>query len=243
MKKLLFLGSLMFIIASSSCIIDFDGNGPFGCIDGNGNIITEEFNLPRFDEIRLTIPAYVTIEQGDEQQVTVEGDENIVNMLKLDVNNRRWKIDTRRCIDNVGTLNIHIVTEHMEGITVSGSGEVLSTNTLVTDRMDIVVSGSGSVDIGLQTTDVEGTISGSGKIYMEGSADYADYKVSGSGDIRAFDLICQIADITISGSGTAEVTVEERLKVKISGSGDVYYRGDPELDTTISGSGDVVDAN
>ena len=51
------------------------------------------------------------------------------------------------------------------------------------------------------------------------------------------------ADVTISGSGDAEVTVSDDLDVKITGSGDVYYKGNPDLDVNITGSGEVINAN
>ena len=57
------------------------------------------------------------------------------------------------------------------------------------------------------------------------------------------DAQTRVADITISGSGSAEVNVSEQLDIKISGSGDVYYRGNPSINIDISGSGDVKDAN
>ena len=242
MKTLFYFTLSAFLFMTSSCIIDFDG-GPFRCIDGNGNIITAEIPLPEVDEIALKIPANVTITQGDEQKIIVEGDENIVDRLKTKVNGGQWKIDTERCIRNLGTLNITMEVKEMKGIFVSGSGQVTSTNILVTDKMNLDISGSGDVDVGLDVIDLEARISGSGIMYLEGKTEYADYKISGSGDVRAFDLDSRRADITISGSGSVECTVEERLKVRISGSGDVFYQGDPTLDVSVSGSGDVVNAN
>ncbi len=242
MKNLIYLTLAFFLLSTASCIVDF-GDGPFRCIDGNGNIITAEIPLPPVNEIKLAIPADVTIEQGDEQKITVEGDENIVDRLKTRVNGGEWKIDTDRCIRNIGTLNIHMVVKDMKKIFVSGSGKVTSSNIIQTDKMDLDISGSGDIDVGLDVIDLEVGISGSGKMFAEGKTEYADYKISGSGDVRAFELDSRRADVTISGSGSVEVTVEERLKVRISGSGDVYFRGDPELDISVSGSGDVVDSN
>ena len=86
-------------------------------------------------------------------------------------------------------------------------------------------------------------ITGSGNIKLEGLGDELDIRITGSGDVAAFNLDVVRARVEITGSGNAEVSVEDELDVKISGSGDVRYKGNPSLDVNISGSGRVVDAN
>ncbi len=56
----------------------------------------------------------------------------------------------------------------------------------------------------------------------------------------AFNLIAENADINISGSGNAEITANQLLKVKIAGSGNVYYKSNPVINLEVSGSGKVV---
>ena len=67
--------------------------------------------------------------------------------------------------------------------------------------------------------------------------------ISGSGKIRAYDLLSAETNIRISGSGNAELSVADYLKAKVSGSGKVRYKGNPTVDVDISGSGKVERAN
>ena len=63
--------------------------------------------------------------------------------------------------------------------------------------------------------------------------------VSGSGDIKGFDLVADHADVEVSGAGLVELTVNKKLDVRVSGSGDVRYKGNASVSRNISGAGSV----
>jgi hypothetical protein len=83
-------------------------------------------------------------------------------------------------------------------------------------------------------------ISGSGNTNLKGTAKVHNTIVSGSASVKAFELSTERTDITISGSGRAEVDASQELDVTITGSGVVYYTGDASVSQTVSGSGRVV---
>jgi hypothetical protein len=83
-------------------------------------------------------------------------------------------------------------------------------------------------------------ISGSGDMYFAGFANLADFRISGSGSIHAYDLPVTECYTNTSGSGNMYVNVSDYLEVKISGSGSVFYLGNPVINTNISGSGSVI---
>jgi hypothetical protein len=63
--------------------------------------------------------------------------------------------------------------------------------------------------------------------------------ISGSGNLDAESLTAMTADVTIPGSGSVVVAVEDHLEVDVSGSGSVEYLGNPTVDSNITGSGSV----
>lgn len=81
MKSILQIITVLSIISYSSCFYH-DGNGPFDCVDGNRTFVTEEFDLDDFSGITLNIAADIKLTQGDRQFVEVEGQENIVDILR-----------------------------------------------------------------------------------------------------------------------------------------------------------------
>ncbi|MEO0340730.1 MAG: head GIN domain-containing protein [Bacteroidota bacterium] len=244
MKNLkLFVLVLLAGFGLTGCIIDIDGDGIGSCIRANGPTVTEVLDIAQFDGIDLQIPADVFITQGPNFEVRVEGQENAVEQLDRDVRNGFWEIEFDRCMRNLDDFRVYITMPDITELYVSGSGVIIGENIFVTGDLTLSVSGSGSIDVGLDSDDIDTRISGSGDIRMEGLADEVRHRTSGSGDLFAFDLETRTSDITISGSGDAEVFVQDELTIRISGSGDVFYKGRPSLNVSVSGSGRVIDAN
>jgi hypothetical protein len=232
-------------ILSPACFIDIDDDdNPFGCLRGNGPIVSVDLDMPEFTGINLTMPGQVFITQGSPQSVTVEAKQNIIDELELNVNNDGiWLIDTDRCVRDIDDFKVFITIPDITELTITGSGDIVSENFLIVNDILLRITGSGDLDVGLEADDIDVDITGSGNMLIEGTGDSLDARITGSGDIRAFDLEVNRAEINISGSGDAEVNVIDELDIRISGSGDVKYKGNPSIDVTISGSGRVVDAN
>ncbi|RMF03849.1 MAG: DUF2807 domain-containing protein [Bacteroidetes bacterium] len=239
--SVLILGSL----SLSGCFIDIDDDdGIFGCINADGPITTAELELDPFESIELPMSARVILTQGAEQEVTFEGKSDILDELNLNVrSDGTWIIRTDDCVRDVDDLTFFITTPYLDGITLTGSGHISSTNTLLTNDLEIRSTGSGEIDLALEADDVEVDMTGSGDIYLEGTADELDLHITGSGDFEGFNLACNRVDVRVTGSGDAEVTANDELRVRITGSGDVSYRGRPTIEVSISGSGDLIDAN
>lgn len=215
----------------------------FDCIEGDGNVVQQELDVSGFDGIKLRIAASVTITQGNEYQVEVEGERNVIRQLDLSVRRGLWYIEFEDCVRRHNRLRIDITMPEVREVTLSGSGTIEGTNIFVGESIDLFLSGSGYVDLGLDMNSIDAVLSGSGNIKLEGVADDIDHTTSGSGSLKAFELEVRKADILISGSGDAEITCTDFLDVRISGSGNVFYKGDPRVDARVSGSGRVIDAN
>lgn len=235
--------STAIVISFSSCFHFDDDGGIFDCVKGTGDTVTETLDMPMFNSIKLDISADVIIEQGDGMEVKVEGQANVIELIELDVQNDTWEIEFNECVKNHDDLKIFVTMPDIKELRISGSGVMTSTNFLEGEDIELKISGSGDMDLGLNYEEVKSKISGSGKIRLEGETEFFDVEISGSGDVRAFDFKADKCEVQIKGSGDVEVFVEEELDIKISGSGDVFYKGNPLINVDITGSGDVIDAN
>ena len=135
-----------------------------------------------------------------------------------------------------GRLSMEGAAEHAR-LTLSGSGD-LNAFGLQAETADITISGSGRADITV-AEQVNATVSGSGRLGLQGTAEHARLLLSGSGNINAFELEAETADVTVSGSGRADITVTEQLNATVSGSGRIVYDGNPRVSQTVRGSGRV----
>jgi hypothetical protein len=195
-----------------------------------------------FDAVSAGGEFEIYLSQGPTKDISLEGQENVLTEVSTQVRNNKLYIEFEK---NRVRLNkpvrVYLTTPQLTGISMSGANSVRSlTDWQVTD-LDINASGNSSIYLNVKgAKTIETDISGSVNMELNGDAEFQEIDISGSGNIKAFNLTTKTADIDISGSGKCEVTVSDKIEAKLSGSGRVRYKGSPTVDTNISGSGSVV---
>lgn len=215
-------------------------------VRGTGPIVSEDRTTPSYKEISLNIPADVYIFQGENEGITIEAQDNVHDVIDTRVRNNELdiKFENGVIVKRFEPIKVYITTMDITEIRIAGSGNVYNETPIVTDELNVKISGSGNVDLhGIDTPKMEARISGSGKVYLSGFCANQYIQISGSGNIHAFNLISETADVSISGSGKTELTATDYLHAEISGSGNVYYKGHPDIESHISGSGGIYSAN
>lgn len=226
----------------------------------------ETRNLSTFTKISFRVPGKLYLRQGSTQKFEIEGEKDVLKEIDTNVEGSRLVIGKEGKwfdwnSDDGDKVNVYITVKNIEGISVSGSGDLVGETKILTGNLELNVSGSGSLKIDADASgDIEADVSGSGNINLIGKckdfnsnvsgsgkvvlalaiADDADFGVSGSGKIVASGS-AQRVTTTISGSGKvlAADLAAESCNVRISGSGDVEINVKSELDANISGSGSV----
>ncbi|HRX12237.1 MAG TPA: head GIN domain-containing protein [Draconibacterium sp.] len=217
-----------------------------GYLWGNPVSAKEETReLPSFSEISLRISAKVYLEQGKNQSVRIIADSETLEQVITEVKGRTLNI--RFPNNNIfkrwdpGKIEIYISVPEIDGLSVSGSGDIISEE-IETRILDLAVSGSGNIRIEqLKSERVSAAISGSGNIKIEdgGIAEDLNARISGSGNIDASGFEAKNVVTQTSGSGNCSVFSNGLIKTVISGSGNVYYSGNPAIESTVAGSGKV----
>jgi hypothetical protein len=212
------------------------------CQKDDSPIITQTFELDTFTGIDLSLAGDVTIVEGLVQMVEVTGPEETVNKINKVASSGLWDIKLPNDYNkSYRQLDIKITSSNLNQLILSGSGEIEVES--IFPVADLLISGSGSINVKTDTPSLNAIISGSGSITVSGYADVLFQKILGSGSFKGFALETIDAEVIISGSGSSEVFVTDFLDVNISGSGSVYYIGAPVINSNISGSGRIVNRN
>jgi len=212
------------------------------CQKDDSPIITQSFDLNTFTGIDLSIAGDVTIIEGPVQMVEITGPEETVSKINKVVNSGMWDMKLPNSYNkSYRQLDIKITSSNLNQLIISGSGEIDVES--IFPIADLLISGSGSINVKTDTPSLNAIISGSGSITVSGYADVLFQQISGSGSFNGFALETIEAEVIISGSGSSEVFVTDFLDVNISGSGSVYYIGAPVIKSNISGSGRIVNRN
>jgi len=263
-SRIIYLKICFFAFLFSSCgDNDFDNTD---AIEGEGPIVSEIIPVSDFIGVDLLGSFDVDIVQGSEQIVTAEGQANIIDRLKLEVNDDILSVTLEDGSYQNFDLMIFIQSpmietyqltgsgdmtidgyENLENLNILllGSGNIIGGNSfLVENSASLNLTGSGSIFLEIETLETIGSdILGSGDINLSGQTLSQTVAIIGSGNYNAFDLISDSAEITIVGSGDVQVTVNNTLTGELSGSGSIFYKGDPTIDVSVLAEGNVVNAN
>jgi hypothetical protein len=211
-------------------------------VEGNGNRVTVNRSVGEFSGVEARGGIDVVLVSGSNYDIKIETDENLVDYIEVDNSGGTVRVSSRDGYNLRSKTGIRVVaTAPSFGVvSVAGSGEISSQGKVTSNQnMDLHINGSGDIKLLVDAPRVATEISGSGSARLEGNTREFSADINGSGDIHAFNLRSEKANVDIAGSGNAEVFASKTLSVEIKGAGDVAYKGTGSVTQKIMGSGSV----
>jgi len=210
-------------------------------IEGSGIIVRENREVSSFEEIEFEGAGEVLISQGEDEALSIQADNNLLEYIQTKVSGNKLRITFARQKNLIPSTSIlfYIHVKDLTRIESTGAG-IIRSNALSTDELEINSSGLAKIDIkALSSVDLSINTTGAGDIELSGKVEHQNVEISGVGNYTASNLESQDAEIKLSGIGNAVLWVENTLEVEIQGKGDVSYVGTPEVDYNDSGFGDL----
>lgn len=243
--KLYFMKNSIYLFVTCSLLLTTIANAQWSSkIKGNGKITSEKRTTISYDEIKISGFFDIDLVAGKEGTITIKGEENLLSFIKVEVENNVLKIYTEKN-KNISTsmgknISITVPFENINQVTLSGSGDIKTRNTIKAKSFIAKLAGSGDMNLDVEANNFEINLSGSGDVVLKGKADHFKSTLNGSGDIDASNLKAKDASVIVSGSGDSKVFCSESLNARVSGSGDIEYAGNPkQKDTKVNGSGEI----
>lgn len=192
-----------------------------GGTTGSGVLKTETRNVSGFTKIVFSGVGTLNITQTGAESLKVSADDNILPLLTSTVNNGTLTLGIKPgyVVTPNKSITFTLTVKQLDGVTLSGAGQI--------NAKDITVSA------------LSVTISGAGRMVINGSAHSQTALVSGVGSYEAKDFKTNTAQVTISGTGSATVYASQTLDATVSGAGSVTYYGSPQVTKTVSGVGSI----
>ncbi len=214
-------------------------------VKGDGNVVTTERSVGDYDGVSLAGWFDVDLVAGNEGEITLKGESNLLEHIITEVKDGVLVIKTEKGMELKpsnwnSSILITVPVESISSVSLSGSGDIVGKTTIEAESFSTRIAGSGDISVAVQAKEVEASLSGSGDINLSGRTTDFDVMVSGSGDIKAYELEAEFVKAAVSGSADIKVTANQSIDAKVSGSGDIHYRGNPKkINSKSSGSGDI----
>lgn len=219
MKKVLLL--MISVLALTSCSI---GNWEANLVDPSDNIVTKEYKLKPFEEVKMKGVGHVELIQSEEKNGLVEltAPDNYVELYKFESDGKKLTISFAKKSINIHTKDVKIRVYTCDLIKLENSGAAsINMDSLDTDIIEIANSGVGHISIG-------------------GVADNVVLSNSGVGSIDASKLKALNVKASVSGVGSIDCYASESITGSVSGVGSLNYGGHPkQKDTKRSGVGSI----
>lgn len=238
MKKIITLS--LVLLASTQIHAQWWGKS----VKGNGEMQTITRNVGDYDAINVAGFFDVTLVAGNEGELTIEGESNLLEYIETEVDGDRLTIKVKNK-QNLKTswgkdIKIRVPFRDLNQVSLSGSGEIMSTDVIKANNFRVSVSGSGDINLVVEASSTESRVTGSGDLVLRGSTRDHETSVTGSGDLEAGRFKADNVDAKVTGSGDIRVSCDKSIRARVTGSGDIEYVGNPtKQDTKVSGSGDI----
>ncbi len=207
---------------------------------GNGRIESREFELSGFERIYAGGNYDLTLIPADKDLVIIETDENLFRHINVEVFNKSLNINNVRNLKGSKGILVDVYYQNLTRLSSTGTSKIKTRGMLKTERLDVNLSGAGSIELEVETELLDVQMSGAGVVNLTGNTRKQEIHISGAGGLRASGLRSEECEVNLSGLGNANIFVTEKLIATITGIGGIKYSGNPGyIERKITGLGKI----
>jgi hypothetical protein len=208
---------------------------------GNGEVTTQERQVPAFDAIKVGCAINLILSQGEQQSVKVQTDDNLQNRIITKVTDGTLTLSCEN-VNNATKMDVYVTAVKLTKLDASGASKVTGETPLKSEAFGLYVSGAAkanlSIETGIFNNETSGAanitvtltaetanteISGAGNMILKGTAEQHNTEVSGAGNLKSFEFITDNTSAEVSGAGNAKIMARKQLKADLSGAGNITY--------------------
>ena len=237
MKTIKIVTLAILAAVTTSCQFDLR----LGQENGNGNVVTEDRPVSEnFDKVRGSAGLDVFLTKGNENKITVEADENLLDNIETEVRNGKLYITTNENIGRSKSKKIYVTYESLISVEASSGADVIGNSVLKSEYITLDSSSGADLEIEVNAREVRAESSSGADLKVSGTAIKLIADASSGSDIKAKDLIVTNCNADASSGADITVNVKGKIEADASSGGDVKYYGNPEAVRTRDGvSGSV----
>lgn len=210
--------------------------------------VSERRELGEFNRIAMRGVGKMSINQGKEQSVVIEGDKIGVSRISTNVSDGRLVIDIGRdWVEKISAgfdfisndILIKITHKDLQELEVTGAADI-EVGEIKTDALELKLIGASNLKVTeLKADSLKTEIPGAGKVQVEGKVKDQSVTLAGAGNFSGYKLESETAKVVLSGVGSAQLWVKKELDATIAGVGSVEYYGNPTIKQSVAMLGKI----
>ena len=237
MKKFLYIALIALFFGCNS-------ENAWDCFQTTGDIIQQEYELDGFNKIIVWNRVQLFISQGDERKVVIETGENLINEVKVRVEDSILKVSDRNSCNYTRDYDVTKVyvtfdkdsleIRNSSGLTVTGVGPIEFKNLVLIseDREqedEFHIDGDFRFD-NLDVGELGIQANGISKFYLKGKAVSGNFGLY-DGDVRVEAAELEVFNLFIFHRSTNKMIVNpiNRIQGRIFSTGDVIAKNRPPI--------------
>ena len=207
---------------------NFHGDFGFG-VRGNGNVQTDDREVSTgFDEIEVSRGLDVYLTQGDETDISVEADENLMDIIITEVENNTLYIYADENIASSRSQKVFVEFTDVDKIIATSGSDVWSTNVIKANNLELHTSSGSDMELAIDVDVVECSSTSGSDLRLSGTANTMYAEANSGSDIKAGSLKTNRCEANANSGADITVHASSELIAKASSGGDIKYYGNPE---------------
>ncbi|MFD0799406.1 head GIN domain-containing protein [Maribacter chungangensis] len=231
--------ALVLALFLSSCGFDLNF-GDFGTgKKGNGTVVEESREITaNFTEVHASEGIDVYVTQASDFSISVEADENIVDLIGTEIKNGKLKI---HAIENIGraTKKVFVSLPEVTGLLSSSGAHLTAQNKITASNLILDASSGAHLNAETTTDKLEIDASSGANIAVSGSATEVYVDGSSGANVRGKNLMATECKAEASSGANININVSKSLTADASSGGNISYSGDAKVTKNKSVSGNV----
>ncbi|MDO6808984.1 head GIN domain-containing protein [Zobellia galactanivorans] len=198
-------------------------------VRASNEVSTKDLSLSDYDGLKVSNAFDVFVSfSDDEERIRIEANDNLHDRIVVAREGNKVIIKLKKYTTVRGdvTLKAFITTKDIHEFDLSGAASVTLETPWDIQRGEIELSGASHFTGEVIADKLEIDMNGASKADIFGNVQSVYADLSGSSDLRNYDLEIERLNIELSGASEAFLTANESIDVDATGASTLNYKGD-----------------
>lgn len=213
-------------------------------IRASDEVSSLDYAIPDYTTLKVSNAFNTNVTFSDtEESIRIEASENLHDriVVKREGNALIIKLKPFTNVRGNATLNAYIVTKDIANFDLSGASKLTLDNLWDNRNGRIELSGASHFTGEVVMTNLNLDMSGASSLDLYGSASTVDADLSGSSDIRDFDLAIEDLKIEMTGASEAALYVSQSIDIRAAGASSLQFKGAAKITyKRLSGASEII---